>query len=120
MNKALVTLAIGEKYLVPWRALCEPGWRAYAARHGYDLVVITQPLDTSPRAAARSPAWQKCLVLGDAIAAGRDRIVWIDADVMINPTAPDITVGVPAEKIGAVDEHAFPTPERRLPLRDRR
>jgi hypothetical protein len=116
MKTALVTLAIGEAFLTRWRALCEPGWRAYATRHGYDLVVIAQPLDTSARAAARSPSWQKCLILADAIAAGRERIVWVDADVMINPTAPAITDGVPIEKIGAIDEHAFPTPERRLKI----
>jgi hypothetical protein len=113
MKTALVTLAIGHEFLLRWRALCEPGWRAYAERHGYDLVVVTEPLDTRPRAAARSPAWQKCLVLGDAVAQGRERMVWVDADVLINPAAPAITDGVPLEQIGAVDEHAFPTPERR-------
>jgi hypothetical protein len=116
MKTAIVTLAIGDEFLSRWRALCEPGWRAYAERHGYDLIVVTQPLDTSARAAARSPSWQKCLILNDAIAGGRDRIVWVDADVMINPAAPAITEGVPAEKIGAIDEHVFPTAERRLQI----
>jgi hypothetical protein len=116
MKPAIVTLVIGDEYQTSWRAACEPGWRAYAERHGYDLIVATEPLDTSARAAARSPAWQKCLVLGDAIAGGRERIVWVDADVMINPAAPAITDGVPIEKIGAIDEHQFPTPERRLQI----
>ncbi len=60
---------------------------------------------------ARSPAWQKCLVLQPAIAAGYDRIVWLDADIVINKEAPAVTSAVPLDKIGAVDEFLYPTLE---------
>lgn len=108
---ALVTLTLGRRYEEAWRRHCEPGWRAYADRHGYKVVQLTEPLDGSARASARSPAWQKCLVLEQPVAREFDRVVWIDADVAINPSAPPIAAGVPVELVGAVDEYSTPTPE---------
>jgi len=114
VKTAIVTLAIGDTYLERWRRLCEPGWRAYAEKCGYDLLVIDQPLDVTARAAARSPSWQKCLVLQSSITGRYGRVVWIDADILINAAAPPITEGVPIEAIGITDEHTYPTPELRL------
>lgn len=108
-DKAIVTLALGERYLERWRAACEPNWRAYAARHGYDVICLDAPLDLSARAAARSPAWQKCLVLGHPQVERYARVVWMDADVVVNPAAPDLAAGVPPNRVGAVDEYATPT-----------
>jgi hypothetical protein len=112
MRTALVTLTIGDQYEKQWKDLCAPTWRHYAERHGYDVIAIDQPLDRSPRAQMRSPAWQKCLVLRPEIAGTYERVVWLDADIVINPDAPAITNGVPVEKIGAVDESVFPTVEK--------
>src|SRR5262249_20595263 len=93
-----------------WQVLCEASWRHYAERCGYEVVLIREPLDKSARAKARSPSWQKCLVLGTDAASQHERIIWVDADIIINATmAPPITEGVPIEKIGAVDESTFPT-----------
>jgi hypothetical protein len=112
-RQAIVTLAIGTEYADRFEAHCRASWSAYAKRHGFDLVVITEPLDTSARAKGRSPAWQKCLVLGAREVAGYDRVVWIDSDICINPSAPSILDGVSPERIGAVDEHSFPSTEVR-------
>jgi len=65
---AIVTLAVGEAYLRRWKTYCERGWRTYAQNRGYDLVVIDKLIDQAPRALARSPAWQKCLILDPSIA----------------------------------------------------
>ena len=108
---ALVTLAVGRGYAEGWRRSAEPGWRAYAERHGYDVLCIEEPLDRGERATSRSAAWQKCLVLEQDFAAEYDRIVWVDADVVINPAAPAIVDGIPPELVGAVDEYATPTPD---------
>jgi hypothetical protein len=86
----------------------------YTEQFNYDLAVIQEPLDSSPRAKARSPAWQKCLVLDPKIAKGYERVIWVDADIIINPSAPSITSGVPIEKIGATDEHVFPSAAARM------
>ena len=113
MKTAIVTIAIGAAYSARWQAHCKPGWQRYADRHGFELIVIDAPLDHTPRAAARSVAWQKCLVLRPEIAGGYDRVIWIDSDILINDRAPSILDGIPLEKIGATDEHLFPSPQLR-------
>jgi hypothetical protein len=103
-DRAIVTLTVGEEWPKRWRRLCERNWRAYADRHGYDLIRIDQPLDDSERARRRSPSWQKLLVLEQSFAARYGRIVWADADLLFGGDAPSVAEGVPAEKVGAVDE----------------
>lgn len=112
-GQAIVTLAIGADYAERFERHCRANWTTYTRRHGFELVVITDPLDTSERARSRSPAWQKCLILGDSRIAHNDRVVWVDSDICINPEAPSILDGVPPERIGAIDEHRFPSPEAR-------
>jgi hypothetical protein len=113
MKKAIVTLAIGATYLDRWTKICRKNWAAYCERHGYDLILFDRPLDTSERAQRRSPAWQKCLVLGTGTVREYERVVWVDSDIVINPAAPSVVEGVPPEKIGAVDEHTFPSADAR-------
>lgn len=111
-SKAIVTLVIGNKYLNDWQRLCQDNWQKYAEKHGYDIICIDSPLDTSSRAQQRSPAWQKCLILSQDFAKDYERIVWIDSDILINPTlAPCIVKEVPIEKVGAVNEWTSPTQE---------
>jgi hypothetical protein len=110
-RRAIVTLAIGAEFSNRWHRHCEPNWRQYAERHGYELICIEEPLDDSPRARARNPAWQKLLIPGLPWAADYERLVWIDADVLFGPDAPDIAEGVPLERIGAVDEMAELDPD---------
>jgi hypothetical protein len=113
MKTAIVTIAIGDAYSARWQAHCKRGWSRYAERHGFELLVIDTPLDQTPRAAARSVAWQKCLVLRPDVAGGYDRVIWIDSDILINDRAPSITDGIPLEKVGATDENVFPSREAR-------
>lgn len=109
MKKAIVTLAIGKPYEAMFDKYCKSLWAAYAKKHGFDLIVITEHLDDSPRSLARNPSWQKCLIFNDARVKQYDRVVWVDSDILINPNSPDITAGVPFGKIGVVDEAATPT-----------
>ena len=53
--------------------------------HGFlrNLICIEQPLDDSARAQKRSPCWQKCLILGEESVNKYDRVVWVDADVLM-------------------------------------
>ena len=104
---AIVTLAIGGEHQDRWHRLCEENWRRYANRHSYDVICLEEPLDTSERAAARSPSWQKLLVAGQPFAADYDRIVWVDADALFGQEARPIAEAVPDHLIGGVDEVAM-------------
>jgi hypothetical protein len=108
MKKALVTIAIGYPFIDYWHQYCKKSWQAYANKYGYELIVFDEPLDKSERAANRSPAWQKCLILNHEKTKGFERVVWLDADILINDkTAPDIVSVVPREKIGGTDSYSF-------------
>jgi len=110
-TKAIVTLAIGDRYQAQWENICRKNWQSYADKHGYDLICITQPLDQSERAQKRSPAWQKCLILSQSFSQKYEQIVWMDADILINPNAPCIAKDVPLNKVGGTEDFIFPTPE---------
>lgn len=91
--------------------MCFANWKAYADRHGYDIVCFDKPLDISERAQHRSPAWQKCLTLGQAEVRSYERVVWVDSDILINPAAPCVVEGVSAEDVGVVDAWSSPSEE---------
>jgi hypothetical protein len=111
-KRAIVTLAIGTKYVKMFDEICRAGWEDYAGRFGYDVIVIKEPLDTSERAMARSPAWQKLLILSQPWSADYERIVWIDSDILINTAAAgDVAAGVPVERVGAVETWSIPDRE---------
>jgi hypothetical protein len=111
MKCALATLAVGRQFTNPFHHQFRPGWDAYCRRHGHGLVVLDRLPDTSERALARSPAWQKCIVHRCLELRDFDRIAWVDADIFISPDAPDVFACVPPDKIGAVDDHATPSAE---------
>jgi hypothetical protein len=92
-----------------FRALALPSWRHYARRHGYEIVCFENPLDESERARARSPAWQKLLVLGQPELASFDTVVWLDTDIAINcAAAPCIAQGVDDGMLGICEETELP------------
>lgn len=111
-RKALVTLVIGREYERMFARYCQPSWTAYCNKFSYDLIVITSPLDESARGKARSPSWQKLLILSQEWSAKYDQIVWLDTDIMINgQLAPSIVDRVPIDRIGAVEAYSIPTRE---------
>lgn len=108
-KRALVTLAIGEKYYNLWQTYCKWNWEKYAEKHNLDIIIIDQPLDKSERALNRSPAWQKCLIFNHEKVKKYDQILWIDSDIIINYNiAPNIFTGVHDKTIGAVDYFTIP------------
>ncbi len=118
-TKALVTLNIGEKYKNMWRDSFADTWFKYAEKHGYDVVSIEDYIDRSAFGYARSPHWQKCLILEDAETQDYEYVVWIDSDIMINyHTAPCIVAANERDndesKVGAVTWQGSerPNPER--------
>ncbi len=111
MKKAIVTLAVGEKYEASFNKSCRSLWTKYAEKHQSDLIVFTRPLDTSQKAQSRNVSWQKCLILSSEQIKSYDQVAWVDSDILINPDSPDIFEDVPIEKIGVVDEYSIPSKE---------
>ena len=109
MKCAIATLCVGERLQHRFRQAFLPTWENYCQRHKLELVVLEGPIDSSPRARGRSPAWQKCLVHQADVLGGYDRIAWLDADIVVSPEAPNVFDAVPADFIGAVDDHATPS-----------
>ncbi len=102
-RKAIFTIACGGTYLANWRSYCEPNWRKYADKHGYDIVVVTEPIRQEHELARRPVNWQKCFVLSHPEAARYEDVVFLDADIVINYNrAPCIAEANDSEKIGAV------------------
>jgi hypothetical protein len=100
---AIVSLAIGDEHLAYWRRYCEATWKAYVQKCGYDMIMVTEPIDRSPAAATRSPAWQKCLILSQPFAADYRQIIWLDCDIAINASAaPRITDQAPLDRLSGV------------------
>ncbi len=112
---AIVTIVIGDTYIGAWLRLCRISWMRYCMLCDYDLIVITCPLDTGARAAARSPAWQKLLILSQPWSERYERIVWLDSDIIIGPKAQEIVAASgPPEKISLAVVGARSAPGERM------
>jgi hypothetical protein len=100
---AIVSFVIGEVYEKTWTRMCAPNWIRYARRIGADVILFKGRIDAGD--VARSPAWQKLLILGLPWARRYERIIWLDSDIVINEGAPDILdYAGPVEKIGICED----------------
>jgi hypothetical protein len=96
---AIVSFVIGDDYEATWSKLCAPSWIAYAERIGVDLIVFKDRLDKTDL--SRSPAWQKLLILALPWMQRYERIIWLDSDIIISRSAPNILeFAGPPEKVG--------------------
>ncbi len=100
---AIVSVVIGEVYENTWMRMCAPSWIAYASKIGADIIVLNGRIDASD--VDRSPAWQKLLILDLPWAKRYERIIWLDADIIINEAAPNILdYAGPVEKVGVAED----------------
>jgi hypothetical protein len=82
MRKVIVTMGVGDqaRLLRLMMATAMP----YASRHGYDVKVVPDILDS-----ARPPAWSKILALKQ-LHTSYDLLLWLDADLMVVEREADI------------------------------
>ena len=111
----LVSIAIGEAYLQEYNSLFRPSHELYAKRHGYDFKVITDWLKGP--LVRDTTSFQKILTPGRF--SDYDYVIFVDADILINPVAPPIHLEIVAEGIGCVDQWQQPD-GRRLEIARRR
>jgi hypothetical protein len=94
VSKALCSIGAGPHEAL--LAVSEPTFRAYADRHGYDVITSTE-VDR-----ARPPAWAKVPLIRDALDR-YDLVLWIDADAVIVDDREDIAAELrPDAQLGLV------------------
>jgi glycosyltransferase involved in cell wall biosynthesis len=113
MSVCVVSMAIGEKYLDEYNRNFRPSQENYAKKHGYDFRVVTDYLGE-----VREPSTislNKILVCSQDWSLNYDFIVFVDADILINPEAPPIHSCMDfGDKIGIVDEFTQPSFQKRV------
>lgn len=97
---AFCTIVVGKPYQDAFDRYCRRRFERYAARHGYDPIILTEPVRDLP---GRKFTWQK-LCLPDLDWWGTyDQVSFIDADILIARDAPALPV-MPPGTIGGVPD----------------
>lgn len=117
MKVAVCSIAIGDSYYEEYSRLFRPSQEYYAKRHGYDFKVITQY--QSELIHHDAICFQKYLLCSNDWAADYDYVVYLDADVLINPLSPRMPLDILGDKVGMIDEYSQPTPEARTDFQKR-
>jgi hypothetical protein len=113
MSVCLVSIAIGEKYVSEYNRIFRPSQESYARKHGYDFRVITDYL--GPIQHASTISFNKILVSSQDWSLDYDFVVFVDADILINPHAGPIHSCMDfGDKIGIVDEFTQPSFQKRV------
>ena len=88
----IATIAIGDTYYDAWKKNALPGWTDYCERNELGLVVFDQDLISRDKKGWKKATWQKMLI-GETlmnIGIGANNVCYLDTDILINPTAPNI------------------------------
>jgi hypothetical protein len=88
----LTTIATGGNFLQHWESHARYGWEEYCYRHDLGLIVFDEELVDRDSEAWKKAHWQKTL-LGEYLALHAPEITnvcYLDTDILINPTAPNV------------------------------
>jgi hypothetical protein len=102
----IATVAIGEKYYSSWMKYAFSGWERYCGRHGLGLIVFDTDLLPKTDKNWKKPNWQK-LLIGRKIrksGLGVNNICYLDTDILVNHTAPNIFDHCTQGTIGLVSQ----------------
>jgi len=103
---ALVTSAIGGRYLEDFRQFSLPTWQKYAQRCGAGVVVFSDGSVSEDTLGGFNGAWLKMLLpeLVNQQFPQIKRLALVDTDIIINPAAPDVFEATPQGHVGVVPE----------------
>ena len=108
------TVCVGDTYLQLWFQNASKTWKIYCERYGLGLIVFDSELDhdTPENLYYKKPNWQKYLIPQKLEEAGIDyeRLLFLDADILVNPCAPNIFESCPTGCIGVVSKRSIPMP----------
>ena len=97
---ALCTLVVGAPYIAAFDRYARRRFEAYARRHGYDPIILTEPVRDLP---GRKLTWQKLCLQDLPWWREYDQVVFVDADILIARDAPALPI-MPVGKIGGVPD----------------
>lgn len=103
---ALVTTAIGERYLSNFTQYSLPYWKIYAETFDLAIIVISDETAFDGRDGGLNGAWLKLLapLLVAKVTPQIQRVALIDSDVIVNPAAPNIFAACEDNRIGVVSQ----------------
>ena len=119
MKTLLLSLAIGDKYIKEYKELFHKSQSHYAKKHNYDFKLI-QERAKGTIDHPDSISFDKSLVFSQSWSYDYENIVFIDADIFVNPKSPPIDeLNKDSKKIFVVDEYSQPTPEKRIQVQEK-
>jgi hypothetical protein len=101
MKIGLVTIVIGEKYRGLFDEFSRARFEAYASRHGYETLVVEQPIRELP---GKKLTWQKCCLHDLEWVRSQDMVAFLDSDILIAKDAPPLPVVEPGKVGGVMDK----------------
>jgi hypothetical protein len=103
-GNTIATIATGGDFLERWEKNALSGWEKYCRRHGLGLIVFDEEL-----APKNSPVWKKAhwqkMLMGNVLKKESPRVknvCYLDTDIIINHTAPNIFDKYEPEQISLV------------------
>jgi hypothetical protein len=117
---ALVTSAIGGRYLQDFVEFSLPTWRNYAKRHGLGIIVFADNSVSEETLGGFNGAWLKMLLpeLVEHQFPQIKRLALVDTDIIINPASPNVFGATPEGFVGVVPEFSA-DPSRDIQARKR-
>lgn len=114
MKVAFVTIAIGEKYIEEYTRIFKKNAERYCKKYDYDYFLITEYLLPESYRRFEFINIQKWMIPFQKQFETYDRVVVVDADILITPHCPPIESVELDGKIGIIDEYTQPRPDIRL------
>lgn len=114
---ALVTLAVGNKYVDSWEKYAKPNWVKYCERNNLGLYLETTDRDQD--VVPKKRQWQKMLLGEEVKRLNPDirTLCYLDTDILVNPFAPNIFEQHVPETVGLVSKFQGLPYDRMLCLR---
>jgi hypothetical protein len=97
VGRVLVSLGTGKQQKL--LRLASVSFRRYARRHGYELSLHTEVVDS-----ARPPAWSKVALIRRLLEQ-HEVVLWLDADLVVMRSDRDIASELPEDRFLAMVEH---------------
>jgi hypothetical protein len=107
-NNYIAFVAIGEKYFKEWQKYILPSCRMYCERHGLGLVVFEKDLIDKSHPKWKRVHWHRLLIGKKLKELNANNVCYLDADILINPIAPNVFNFHDDEKISVVSQTKIP------------